>query len=183
LRKTYARLGNVGDFVAEAFTRKAWSSEFGFYKMLGSRQSVMERVNTALYGISDGENHPYLIYRDSDFQTALNGFQETLGHDNSNYNISGVAYPLANYVITRTSWHNGPFLGRPYEWGNPTDGSPAYFKENLKTSNIGWGSTNVLYTSGNWGEENQDLTSGTITPIFFVLTQGQQQTGSVKNIV
>jgi RHS repeat-associated protein len=173
--------GNVGKFVAEAFARKAWDVKFGFYTMLGSRQSVMERVNTAIYGISDGKNHPYIIYTDTAFQSALKGFQTTLMDDSVNYNISGLAGPLSNTILSTTTWHSGLDSSRPYEWGNPTDSSPAYFKENLRTSNLGWDSTNVLYTSDNW-KHYQQKTKQAITPIFFVLTGSQQQTlcGSVS---
>jgi hypothetical protein len=157
---------NVGDIVAEAFARKAWS--IGFYKMLGSRQSVMMRVDTAIYGPGSG-NRPYLIYTDKDFQNGLNRFQSDLQGDGKIYDLAR-ANILAGYVIKRGDWHYGAQNNRPYEWGNPTVNSPVALKNALAERNS-WDSNKVLFSSGKW-----DFSTGDIYNLFFVVTKEQMST-------
>ena len=43
----YSDFPKLKDWVSEAFARKAWVE--GFYPFMGSRQSVMSKINCALY--------------------------------------------------------------------------------------------------------------------------------------
>jgi hypothetical protein len=56
-------------YTAGAFATKPFVSGLGFYSFIGSRQSVMERVNTALYGNPKGGS--YILLKDNYWYYAL----------------------------------------------------------------------------------------------------------------
>lgn len=159
---------NVGALVAEAFARKSHETEIGFYGMLGGRQSVMKRVDNAIYGYGYGIRD-YLIYDDNDLSDGLKRFENDLQNDERSYGQNRVvsAYQLAGYVLDRTDW-NRPMENRPYEWGNPTGNAPKSLTNALLENNKGWLAKNVLYTSGDFVKTNPLST-------FFILTQEQMR--------
>jgi RHS repeat-associated protein len=160
---------DIWRYAAAAFATKGSSD--GFYKMIGSRQSVFMRVNTALYGNPGGGSYNFNKYGSK--------FNEIFKAD-SDYHIKANMRSLGKQILQNTGFTAEERLA--YEWGNPTNRTPESFLSALRSGNMGSLPTQVLYFSTTWkGKENtpwyEDETSGLrIYEIAFVVTQQQLNT-------
>jgi RHS repeat-associated protein len=169
-----AELGNehqyagLGDMMAEATARKGWGE--GFFRLIGGRQSVQMRVNDVLY--SGG------LYRitDKNFTSLLSKFAEVIQRDFNEYPINNVAFPLVYKIFNTTAWREGVKGNTPYEWGNPTPGSPRKLLEKLSSfDNMHDRSDGIYWFSHEWKKDFPTTTYKGIVmyQLAFVITRDQ----------
>jgi hypothetical protein len=133
-------------YAAGAFATKASAPGEGFYKFIGSRQSVFMRVNNALYGTSSGKDssgNP-LSYNFSKFQGNFNPSQ-----DEADYHIQSRYGGFGNWgedILYKRGFTQEQLLA--WEWGNPTNASPQKFKNALKNPTQGTCVDCLLHFSG-----------------------------------
>jgi hypothetical protein len=150
-------------YAAGAFANKGKGD--GFYKMIGSRQSVFMRVNNALYGSSfPAIGTPY------NFEKFGSRFDEI-------YDVSGNARNIRMWgdsILRNTGFTDDQRLA--YEWGNPTNRSPQKLKDKLKSfGNMGPDPTEVLYFTNEWNSRTEWYWSGglKVYELAFVITEAQ----------
>ncbi len=166
---------NLVGYAAGAFATKAWASGQGFYKFIGSRQSVFMRVNHALYGTNSGldENGNGLPYNFAQFQGSFNPAKDEADyHIQARYGGSG---NWGDHILTHSGFTNPDQL-LAWEWGNPTLSSPQKFLNKLRSfDNKGRDRTQVLWFSDQWYENypRKNIDGTIVYNLAFVVTQDQ----------
>jgi RHS repeat-associated protein len=154
---TYPKI--VG-YAAGAFYTKG--SGEGYYRMIGSRQSVYMRVNTALYGSPLGGTY--------DFNNNVKYFNEINDIANNARRLSARGEDILKGTNLK------PEEKLAYEWGNPTLSSPQKLLNALKSfDNMGSRPGQVLWFSNQWYERFPTTNvNGTIVyRLAFVVTEEQ----------
>jgi hypothetical protein len=168
--------GNLVGYAAGAFATKA--PDQGFYKFIGSRQSVFMRVNTALYGTSSGLSDPDSKGNRKPLPYAFDRGRFNPSLDESLYHIQARYGEPGNWgdrILTHSGFTNPDQL-LAWEWGNPTHSSPQKFLNTLKSfDNMGRDRNQVLWFSNEWYKNypTKNIDGTNVYTLAFVVTKDQ----------
>ncbi len=160
-------------YAAGAFATKASAPDQGFYRFIGSRQSVFERVNIALYG------NPKRGSYDIGNRSKFNPSQDELGyHIQTRY---GGSNNWGEKILRRSGFTEDQRLG--WEWGNPLDGFEDVaeldgFKAALNADSMGSGIDQVLFRDRKFEDRKlggkPPVIDGKYYSLFFIISQAQE---------